>query len=427
MIYPQRNLKRKYIIFFTSIFVLTLANIVASTVILSMLVTKKMFSPKTPIVYLDPVQNVQLLNDPTLPPTVTPTTSSSQTPTLSLTPTPVVKKSMKGFGISGGGVDHFDQKDLDQYFESLKSLGVHWVRYDIDWSVVQKDSPTSYNWAGIDRVTATAKRYGLSSLGVITYTPRWASAESCGAKLKCPPVDPAAFGRFAGQVVSRYKNSIKYWQVWNEPNLAGFLGSSSDIKKYADILREASTEIKKIDPQAVVLTGGIAASDDGQDGSLSPPTFIQTLYKLNAKPYFDAVALHPYSYPAAPSYPEKWNSWQQISSVRQAMVANGDSAKKIWITEYGAPTGGPGNMYVINQFSFNDGSDYMSEAAQEEMARQAATLYKNQLGDWMGPFFWYSLTDEGTSKDTPENFFGLLRFDGSKKPAYETFKSIINQ
>ena len=32
--------------------------------------------------------------------------------------------------------------------------------------------------------------------------------------------------------------------------------------------------------------------------------------------------------------------YQTSPSIRSIMVANGDSAKKIWITEFGAPTSG---------------------------------------------------------------------------------------
>ena len=64
----------------------------------------------------------------------------------------------------------------------------------------------------------------------------------------------------------------------------------------------------------------------------------------------------------------------------------------------------------------------MSEAAQKSMVQGVTTLYAKSL-DWMGPFFWYSLQDNGTKKDTPENFFGLLRHDGSQKPAYSVYKN----
>jgi hypothetical protein len=107
------------------------------------------------------------------------------------------------------------------------------------------------------------------------------------------------------------------------------------------------------------------------------------------------------------------------------MIDNGDAAKKIWITEYGAPTGGPGASKTLNQWLFIYGFDYMSELAQQQMLQNVMTQYV-QDKSWMGPFFWYSLKDNGTKMDDPENFFGLLRHDGSHKPAYDTFKSIIS-
>jgi hypothetical protein len=37
------------------------------------------------------------------------------------------------------------------------------------------------------------------------------------------------------------------------------------------------------------------------------------------------------------------------------------------------------------------------------------------------------IVGNGTGKDTPGNFFGLMRYDWSKKPAYDTFYSLIHQ
>lgn len=332
-------------------------------------------------------------------------------------------KKVDEYGIAaGGGLVFLSQKDLNQYFESLKSLGVGWVRWDIDWSVVQPNNATNFHWEGTDRVVATAKRHGINSLGIITYTPKWAADKSCIADFGCEPADPKAFGLFAGEVALRYKDSITYWEIWNEPGSAFFSGQKQDAKKYADVLIEAYTEIKKINSQSLIICAAVGITENEQD---SPYTFIKTLYTLGANQYFDAVALHPYAYPASPNYKASWNSWQQITSIHQVMIDNGDKAKKIWITEFGAPTGGSGMSYNINQFEgFKYGADFMTESAQQDLATEAINFYRQHM-DWMGPFFWYSLKDGGTSRDTPENFFGLLRFDGSKKPAYDVFRNAI--
>lgn len=362
---------------------------------------------------------------PTIPkptPTSLPPTPTVQTPI----PTPTQLSAKAGeYGIAaGGGLTNISQNDLDQYFQNLQSLGVKWIRWDIDWSVVQSDNSTSYSWEGVDRVAATAKKYGINSLAIVTYSPKWAADQSCKADFGCSPADSKIFGLFAGEAARRYKDSIFYWEIWNEPNTANFVGVKSDISRYSNILKEAYLEIKKVNQNNIVLSGGLMPSGDESDGSTSPLTFLKALYESGANQYFDAVALHPYSYPVSPNYVAAWNSWEQMASVRQLMMSKGDSAKKIWITEYGAPTGGPGSIRDLDQLTFTYNSDYMSETAQKEMAQQATAFY-HQNADWMGPFFWYSLHDNGASKDTPENFFGLLRNDWSKKPAYDVLRNLI--
>ena len=330
------------------------------------------------------------------------------------------------YGIAaGGGLALLPQKELEQYFMSLQSLGVQWIRWDIDWSVVQPENSVNYKWEGVDRVAIIAKQYGINSLGIITYTPKWATSPNCLAKSHCEPADPKEFGRFSGKVALRYKNLITHWEIWNEPNYAFFWGPKPNAEKYSEVLKESYLAIKKANPSAIVLSGGLASAGDKGDGSIPPLTFAKALYELGANEYFDILAIHPYTYPASPTYQAWWNRWQEILPIRKLMVDNGDSIKKIWITEIGVPTGGPGRAYATNQAgSFKYGSDFMYEKAQVDIMKESIDFYQKNI-DWMGPFFWYSLKDASNKKNDTENFFGLLRYSGSKKPAYEVFKNII--
>lgn len=381
--------------------------------------------PRPPAaIYHGPDPNV--IRTQTLQPEITPT-SETLTPIPSAVPAPTSKQTTE-YGIAAGGILVGQSQDyLNKYFTHLSSLGVTWVRWDIDWSIVQSDDPSSYDWSGVDRVAATAKRYGINSLAIITYTARFARNKDCvNSGSSCQPDQAQTFGVFAGKVASRYKALISHFEIWNEPNSKLFWGPRPDTAVYAENLKEAYLQIKNANPGAFVLSGGLSASDDIADTSFSPVTFIEELYSHQYNRYFDGVALHPYTYPATPNYVSAWNNWQRIKSVRQLMIKGGDSAKKIWITEYGAPTGGPGNPFSFNRLdNFHYGRDYVDEAAQVEFLNEATTYYKKNSG-WLGPFFWYSLRDNGTNRDTPENFFGLLRFDESEKPAFGVFQNIIS-
>jgi len=57
------------------------------------------------------------------------------------------------------------------------------------------------------------------------------------------------------------------------------------------------------------------------------------------------------------------------------------------------------------------------------MATDAFTTYSTY--DWGGPFFWYTYKDGGVATDTNENFFGILRADGSTKPIYQTLQHLL--
>jgi hypothetical protein len=381
-------------------------------------------APGTTTNTTDTAATVPATSTSTAPEATSTTDTASTTPTSAGTSTATINLNALGIA-AGGGLVYFGQSDLDQYFQKLKDLGATWVRWDIDWGVVQPYNITDYQWEGIDRVANTAKKYGIHSLGIITYAPHWAQNKICTLDAHCPPTDPNMFARFAGVVATRYKGTVQDWEIWNEPNYAGFWSPAANAQDYVTLLKASYTEIKKSNPEATVITGGLAAINLDIESNLSIKTFIDTLYSSGARDYFDAIAIHPYTYPFAPSFIADWNSWQKISVVRQIMETNGDKDKKIWLTEYGAPTGGPGSLCSINKMDYTYETDFMSEIAQEQMAKEIVSSY-DQNKAWLGPFFWYTLNDNGQGNATPENFFGLIRPDQSKKPAYAILKNAFN-
>lgn len=375
-----------------------------------------------------PTPTKRIINFSTPTPILPTSTPALPTPTSTPVPapTPPTSQVLNQAGIAAGGeLTDLSQNELDLYFNQLKELGVSWVRWDFDWGAIQADGSGIYDWTGTDRVVSAALGSRIKTLGIITYTPKWAQQTLCAGTFACAPDDPAAFGKFAGEVANRYApQGLHHWEIWNEPNIVMFWKPKPDVNSYVAILKSAYDSIKTIDPEAIVLSGGLSPAGD-ENNNIAPITFIRTLYELDTTKDFDGIAIHPYSYPALASFPASWNCWQQIETIRQLMLAHGDSNKPLWLTEYGAPTSGPGSSHDTTQlYPFTYGSDYMTENAQEMLIRDALLLFSQVKGP-TGPFFWYSLHDNGTSRDTPENFFGLLRNDWSKKPAYDVLRNAI--
>lgn len=320
-------------------------------------------------------------------------------------------------GLKGG--------ELERQLDDFVALGVTWVRLDFDWAVIQRGGPDSYDWSRIDRVVAEANARGLKLLPILTYTPRWARSEDCSAR--CPPTDPADFARFASVAAGRYApQGIHIWEIWNEPNAAGFWSPKADPVKYTELLRGAYLAIKNVDRGARIISGGLAIVPT-RNGSIAPREYLAALYAEGAGAYFTAVGFHPYSFPATATYAASWNAWQQMEntypSLRSIMIANGDRDKQIWITEYGAPTNGPGNASAA--YVAGEKSDHVTEERQKEMLIDAITDAAEH--EWLGPFFWYSYKDIGTSRSTTENFYGLTRADGSPKPGYDALKALLSE
>jgi polysaccharide biosynthesis protein PslG len=342
---------------------------------------------------------------------------TSTPPTVTIFPPESALDIGHGVGIAAGGsLSKISTSTLNQELNQMVALGVTWVRFDIEWGDVQYSSPTSSTWTSYDTLVQALVAHHLHGLGIILFTPMWARAPGCTGGVECPPADPNTFATFASEVAARYKSyGMHYWEIWNEPNNYDSWATKTDCNAYTALLKVTYPAIKKADPDAVVVTGGLspAATDNH---NISPTDFLSCIYKDGGEPYFDAVADHPYSFPTMPSQ-DQYGAWGEMSettpNLRSIMIANGDANKKIWITEFGTPTDGPDSQW------------YVSEASQTAMVKDAMSLYKTY--SWAGPFFWYTLEDSGTSTSTNNNFFGLIRGNGTLKPAYSTLQSVIAQ
>jgi hypothetical protein len=146
-----------------------------------------------------------------------------------------------------------------------------------------------------------------------------------------------------------------------------------------------------------------------QNLTLNPVTFVDEMYQNGAQGYFDALSFHPYQYttPFSQGAYNPNNPIVQLADIHDLMVANGDSGKLIWASEYGEPTSVAG------------------EANQAAYTQDMLTTWRT-IG-YTGPAFVYTLQDTaaaGTASATPEDSLGLIRADGTWKPAAYVVRSL---
>ena len=326
---------------------------------------------------------------------------------------------------SGSGILWESTADFNRDMDAIAATGATWIRVDFDWNSIQNESPTTWRWdRSTDRIVAGAQARGLKVLGQLGYSPPWARPADCPAgSNKCVPTNVNAYGNFVRAAAERYgarsanaalRGSVDAWEIWNEPNHRPFAQPKPSLDRYSALLIAAYPAIKSADPDATVVTGGLSPAPDAADGTeIAPTTFLTGLYARGARGFFDAVGHHPYSYPYNPLGGQSWNAFTQTASLHQIMTNNSDSAKKIWGTEAGAPTG-------------TDVGRSVTEAQQAQFVTDYYRGWSTTYGAFTGPLFWHQHRDSGSNAGFYDDNFGLLRRDFSQKPAYAAYQAVAN-
>jgi polysaccharide biosynthesis protein PslG len=263
---------------------------------------------------------------------------------------------------------------------------------------------------------------------VLAYTPPWARGPDCSTE-KCRPVDPAAFAAFGAEAAKRYSpRGVHAWEIWNEPNGTGFWAPRPSAHRYNELLTLTAAAIKRADPRSTIILGGLAALPN-RDGNIAATTFLAQLGRLNAIQRVDAVGYHPYTYPYLASFQAPWRTpWNMIHStnprgLRSVLRQYQRPDLPIWLTEYGAPTHGPGTPSDGSPSSITKHTTHVTEQRQAQIAADAVKAAAQDRA--IGALIWYSDRDLGQAVSGNEGFYGLRRSGGSRKPAFEELRRAV--
>jgi hypothetical protein len=115
-----------------------------------------------------------------------------------------------------------------------------------------------YDWSGLDARVAAAAARGADVIYTLGgRTPRWASSQPdtptpYGLGQCAEPSSEALWQDWVRAVVTRYKGRIRYWEIWNEPDLPDFYCGRAG--RLVDLSRLAKEVINAVDPAARVVS-----------------------------------------------------------------------------------------------------------------------------------------------------------------------------
>jgi polysaccharide biosynthesis protein PslG len=328
------------------------------------------------------------------------------------------------------GVNAFLEQEVDPARRQLslrmaRDAGFHWVRQQFAWAALEPDQKGSFvgqygesTWDVYDDIVSAAEEMGMELIVRLDTSPKWARLGNL--HVTTPPDDLADFGDYVAAVVGRYRGRVRYYQVWNEPNLAVEWGNRPvDARAATELLRVGYQRARAADPDATVLAPALAPTiADGPD-AVNELHFLQAMYDAGAAAYFDIGSVQAYGLRSGPDDRRLGAGDVNFSRpilYREVMVRNGDAAKPVWASEvaWNAPPADAPGPYPWGNVNPQQQARYTVRALQR--ARQE--------WPWMGVMnVWYLKPPDDREMGTVFAGFRLLDPDFTPRPVYRAIQA----
>ncbi len=219
------------------------------------------------------------------------------------------------------------------------------VKQDFAWSAIQPIKTAGYDWSHADAVVQEIAYRGLKLIARIDSPPSWA-VQNLDSTPNAPdvPLDLTAWGTFCHDLAARYAGKIAGYEIWNEPNLSReWFGQTPNAAGYVHLLRTCYDQMKAADPNAIVISAGLAPTGTNDATAIPDDAFLQQSYAAGLKDACDVLGLNAPGYKSPPETDpgdpllqgSRWQAFRHVEDMRAIEVANGDGAKQLAILEMG--------------------------------------------------------------------------------------------
>jgi O-antigen ligase len=283
-----------------------------------------------------------------------------------------------------------DKAERRERLAEIRSTGVFWLRQRFPWDAIEPEQGV-YDWAASDEIVEDLKQQHVGIIAVLDGSPAWARADEDIDNQHAPPAETRSFGDFAAAFAGRYGDSIDYYQIWEEPNIAPHWGAREiDPAGYARLVREGAIRIRAADSGAMILLAALAPNVESGGANMSELLFLDALYQQGAAEWFDVVAAQLYSFeePLEPAPDVERLNWRRVALLRDIMEAYDDVETAVWAVSFGLRD--------------------VTSTTVVDAVRQAREQWA-----WLGPMLWAAWSPEdvhgeyGMTADVLEALAGL--------------------
>ncbi len=302
-------------------------------------------------------------------------------------------------------------------------LGAGWTRVRFAWADLQpNDSGEWNNNFFTDEQLAAELAAGREVVGLIVNTPPWALED--GSRPGVPnglytrDDDPNnLWAAFLRKIVSRYAGRIDHWIVWNEPDIwdPSYPGRTwgGDVKDFYQLQRVAYNVIKATNPNATVHLSAFTYYWDVNYGRT--PFFSRLLDEMIKDPsaashndYFDVASANLYF---------RTDNVYDLIAWHHTQMRDRGFDKPIWLTETNAAPSSDPAWPVANP---------MFNITLDEQSNFTIQSFAMALAAGASRIAVYKMADVPADHAANPEPFGLVREDGSRRPAFAAFQVAAN-
>lgn len=145
--------------------------------------------------------------------------------------------------------------DFAAYKPYVGELGVGAARIQSGWARCEKQKGR-YDFAWLDEAVDGLCEQGIKPWMCLSYgNPLYGAAKGLGSQIFTDEATLRAWVKYVTAVVSRYKDRVTEWEVWNEPNLGQ---NAKYPEAYAELLIRTGDAVRKASPEAVIIAFGLS-------------------------------------------------------------------------------------------------------------------------------------------------------------------------
>jgi hypothetical protein len=302
--------------------------------------------------------------------------------------------------------------DWEKAFPYIKQIGPKWARVQTGWAKTEQVKGV-YDFTWLDKIVDDLLSVNITpwlscSYGNLLY----AEGEPTNGSTNAVPIwnqeQRDAWQAYIAKLAAHYKGRVKYFEVWNEPDIDAFWGPKKSCPAdYAKLVKLTSPVLRMHNPDAKIIAGVIAYSIRYCGFS-----FLDGMLKSCSPSDIDIITFHSYD-----PCPELLSNLE-IEKLRDMLSRHGIGDIPIWQGEGGCPTVMPRNQALSGQ--------PWNEHKQVKMLLRNAFMDLEHGATVTSYFHLYDFAyvNRKTGDRLP-TYYGLLRHpDYTPKPSFHAYQAL---